>query len=632
VAFGAWRMARSVIILVPVLASATLQLGCGGDDGTGASDVSPTPTPFSPELAPTLPPPGGSLSCPLDSAEGVQIVDDLLDNLTPLLNEAWPSLAAELGIDPLEPVYSGSVGLPCKDGGDEACGFHVSSCKSAKLDVSVPSLTGLGNLRFQNLAVDTLNGRSASFHSNPGPDASKITDGISAAQGASYDDPSYAVVLPNVTGVPSVGLTVDLGQVVTVCGNGYDCKSRPVIQADHNDVYQLDYSTDGLSWTRFGVFPAVSGGGLQVRAADPDAGNVAGNRFDTRYVRVYPISGDGKYSVSELTLWDRSSNVISVGKPATGPEPLITNGDYAPEGTSYNDSRYAVVLNGVGETFALHIDLGADVPVTQLGLQADSNDEYEVDMSEDGVSWQYLWTAPQDSSGGLRTRSSPFFQSGVHGRYFRVYATTGDGKYSVSELEVDTTQTVATECPYDSSANNGQNFSCSDHGLFSGFAFLLQGTEIVATIEDLTFVATCEIFGIPGGDFPVYFIPPVPFTCVLSDPSGTAAAHFCAGSCAAGSPPSAMSYAKVTNLEIDGGDITCDTSAPTGISDSVVNDVIALLKPKLVDALTPPIEDVLNDLLADYIPFPGSCSADSSQGTALSEETRAWQRKTKSVR
>jgi hypothetical protein len=91
------------------------------------------------------------------------------------------------------------------------------------------------------------------------------------ADGTRRTRPDRAVRLRN----PPVGLR----QVVTVCGNGYDCKSRPVIQADVNDEYQLDYSTDGSSWTRYGVFPAVSGGGLQTRAADPDAGNVAGNNW-----------------------------------------------------------------------------------------------------------------------------------------------------------------------------------------------------------------------------------------------------------------------------------------------------------------------------------------------------------------
>jgi hypothetical protein len=716
------------------------------------------------------PPPQGGF-CPADTPAAFSVVNDVLYQLTPELNAAWPSVAAQLGVDPLEPALAPTdIDLGCEYGGDEYCGIHGGACHRFWIDnFSVPTLTGLGSLQFQDLRVAFINGREVSFHSNPGPDASKITDGISAAEGTSYDDPSYAVVLPNITGEPSVGLTVDLGQVVTVCGNGYDCKSRPVIQASGanpsggaNDEFQLDYSTDGVSWTRYGVFPAVSGGGLQTRAADPDAGNVAGNTFDARYVRVYPISGDGKYTVSELTLWDISSNVISVGKRATGPHPaVITDGISAPAGTAYDDTRYAVVLpecgnpGCVGEAFALTVDLGQVVTVCGNGydcksrpvIQADHNDVYQLDYSTDGSSWTRYGVFPEVSDGGLQVRAADPDEGNVAGnrfdaRYVRVYPTKGDGKYSVSELtlwdrsskvisvgkpvtgpepritngelapagtsasdsryaviqkdgsvymplyidlgrefplhsftvqaddnlweieaflpdfggwqdvwsdpnlqtssselltrenpalipykhhraryfrvsgiplrreqlslseveiEVGDRDPDPVECPYDDSANDGENFACTYSGAFDGGAFLLSGAELGVHVDSAVVKATCDVFGIPGSEYDVV-VQAIPATsCSVGTASGTAEVSFCAGQCASLSPPSVMSYAQLDLLEFGASDLVCDgLDVPPWLLD--------LIEPKLLDSITPPIENALNQLLAGFMPFPASCS------------------------
>jgi hypothetical protein len=108
---------------------------------------------------------------------------------------------------------------------------------------------------------------------------------------------------------------------MSICGNGYDCLSEPSIQADHNDVYQLDYSLDGVSWVEYGQFPtASSGGGLQTRTfqcntrpnlSQPCSATNHGPNFTARYVRVWAVSGDGDYSVSELQLYNTSSVIVS---------------------------------------------------------------------------------------------------------------------------------------------------------------------------------------------------------------------------------------------------------------------------------------------------------------------------------
>ena len=219
-----------------------------------------------------------------------------------------------------------------------------------------------------------------------------------------------------------------------------------MIDADHNDVYHLDYSTDGLSWTSWVDFPTVSNGGLQFRAA-PDTPDVTG-----RFVRVYPTSGDGKYSVAELIFESPFFGPIYRDKPAWGPEPLITNGVYAPAGTGYNDAQYATVLAGTGPADALHIDLGEAHYLSHVKVQADQNDIYQLDVSDDNTNWVSWYTVPTVSSGGLQTRDSGTLPATL-GRYLRVYAESGDGKYSVSEVQVFANATVPlctglTDCAF----------------------------------------------------------------------------------------------------------------------------------------------------------------------------------------
>ena len=49
-------------------------------------------------------------------------------------------------------------------------------------------------------------------------------------------------------------------------------------------------------------------------------------------------------AVSELQFWDTSGKLISVNTPTYGPEPLVTNGEFAPEGHSSTDKSYAFIL------------------------------------------------------------------------------------------------------------------------------------------------------------------------------------------------------------------------------------------------------------------------------------------------
>ena len=377
---------------------------------------------------------------------------------------------------------------------------------------------GVSELKLWNTAGQPVSlGKSA-----VGPRPYQIADGVFAPNGTSWNNTQYAVVLP--TEGPGHALVIDLGAAMSICGNGFDCLSEPSIQADDNDVYQLDYSLDGVSWVKYGQFPTVSNGGLQTRTfqcntrpdlSQPCSATNHGPNFTARYVRVWAVSGDGEYSVSELQLYNTSSVIVSQNKLTSGPEPLVTNGEFAPEGTEWNDTRYADILPicassgsnsnpnstcpaAAAQSAAVIIDLGTSFSISQLKLQADQNDTYQIDASADGASWIALGTAPVVSGHGLTTRTiTPLSSNPV--RYLRVYATAGDGSYSVSALQAFTA-TANTACAYASGANAGQSFSCTYDGQFGAFPATNLSVSFTV-VQTCAYLRCTDSFGATGSTF-----------------------------------------------------------------------------------------------------------------------------------
>jgi hypothetical protein len=161
---------------------------------------------------------------------------------------------------------------------------------------------------------------------------------------------------------------------------------------------------------------------------------------------VWGVSGGATFSVAELTLWNTSSQKVSLGKPAWGPEPFITNGQFAPEGTSWNNSVYATVLPFIGAFGALAVDLGQLYgALDRVKVQADGDDVYQVDVSMDGVTWFNWYSVPSVSASGLRTRDSGPLRPSA-GRYVRVYGTQtyneSESNLSVSEVQIFANQSL----------------------------------------------------------------------------------------------------------------------------------------------------------------------------------------------
>ena len=113
-----------------------------------------------------------------------------------------------------------------------------------------------------------------------------ITDGTYAAENTVWNDATVAVELNN-TGT-NFALTINLGSANSI--------TRVKIQADCNDTYRIEYSTDNTNWTTLYNVPNASGScpGLITR----DSGVFTA--VTMQFARIYAISGDGSYSVSEV--------------------------------------------------------------------------------------------------------------------------------------------------------------------------------------------------------------------------------------------------------------------------------------------------------------------------------------------
>jgi hypothetical protein len=420
----------------------------------------------------------GSLACPAGVPTASQVGNGLLSAVgDPLngdpLNTAWENAALVI---PGQTIILNRVHVPdgCSMGGSDFCTSKAAGCSFVYVDMQVEQLVGLGPLRFtnlkisqttdvsQNTQVDLVNQRNVAAHTNRGPDASVITDGVFGPEGSDSTNTAYAIVLPH--NGANGAIVIDLSSIVDICGVASGC-TAPTIQADNDDIYQLDYSTDGKTWTRFAPFPTTGGSGLHTRSL---SASTLGSSFSARYVRVYATSGGATFAVSELQLWDTGNHLVSVGKPAVGPLPnQIVDGDPAPAGHSSTDTSYSVVLvHKTGSATALMVDLGQVVQICgnkftcvhEPTIQADNDDTYMLDYSINGKDWTTYgfmdrdgtWhgTFPPFGGSGLQTRdmqctARPDPNSAcavtnegpnVFARYVRVYARSGGNTFAVSEL------------------------------------------------------------------------------------------------------------------------------------------------------------------------------------------------------
>ncbi|MGH8508680.1 MAG: discoidin domain-containing protein [Gammaproteobacteria bacterium] len=379
------------------------------------------------------------------------------------MNQLWPgAVAAAQKIDPLTNLPLFQEVSACGSDGDTVCGLNFASCEHRTVNIQLDQITGLSQLSassFSNMTVQGFNPKEIAQHTAKGPDASKITDGVFAEEGTSWNDPSYTVVLTS--GVSSSqfqnallqsALTIDLGSLIQICTSS-QCGGATV-QADRHS-FALEYSTDGTTWLSYGTVPYKDSDGLHTRSVTI-ASSFDSQPVTAQYVRVYgrdDKDGNNDYAISEVELKDSEGKIISINKLAIGPRPYqITDGVGAPEGHTWNDPTYAAVLRSVGVANALVIDLGGLVNVcgsTTCGptVQADRH-PFQFDYSPDGINWVPWSQVPEVSGSGLITRTSsqiaanrvnPNLQS-FTARFVRLYGLPADDdNYSISEVTLRNT-------------------------------------------------------------------------------------------------------------------------------------------------------------------------------------------------
>lgn len=87
-----------------------------------------------------------------------------------------------------------------------------------------------------------------------------------------------------------------------------------------------------------------------------------------------------------------------------------------------------------GPDASIVFDLGERRPIRAAWLQADNNDVYELDVSDDGVEFHTAWSAGPVGGAGLRPRSTDSIDAS--GRFVRLRARGGDGSYAIAEALV----------------------------------------------------------------------------------------------------------------------------------------------------------------------------------------------------
>ncbi len=125
-----------------------------------------------------------------------------------------------------------------------------------------------------------------------------------------------------------------------------------------------------------------------------------------------------------------ASKVPSESSGISSPE-RMTDGHYAFEGSLWKSEPASLFDDA--SAYAVY-DFGDVRTVQGLRFQADNNDEFLFSLSSNGVNWSPVWRAPTYPVSGLHQR----WVRGLNARarYLKLTILSGDGAFSVSELQV----------------------------------------------------------------------------------------------------------------------------------------------------------------------------------------------------
>lgn len=122
---------------------------------------------------------------------------------------------------------------------------------------------------------------------------------------------------------------------------------------------------------------------------------------------------------------------ITVAAEITGDPAILQDHTVAPEGADWRTSAGVRIAPGGFVT----LDLLSDLALRALVLQADADDEYVIEVSDDAKTFREIWRAPPmvKTGHGMRVRFA--LVENTRARFVRLSAAGGDGRYSISEFQ-----------------------------------------------------------------------------------------------------------------------------------------------------------------------------------------------------
>ena len=135
--------------------------------------------------------------------------------------------------------------------------------------------------------------------------------------------------------------------------------------------------------------------------------------------------------------------------PAPPAPSSVVDGVFLAEGQDWQQGLWWHEYQAPRKSF-VHIDLGAAYQLVGAVVQADNNEPYFMEYLDVNNVWQSLWTVPQSSGFGVKTRPNTsdtgeihMFDAPVSASKIRLSGGQGnDVYYSISEVQVFASQAV----------------------------------------------------------------------------------------------------------------------------------------------------------------------------------------------
>ncbi|MCL2824138.1 MAG: discoidin domain-containing protein [Polyangiaceae bacterium] len=108
----------------------------------------------------------------------------------------------------------------------------------------------------------------------------------------------------------------------------------------------------------------------------------------------------------------------------------LTDGIIPRTGDFWNTDLTATFRRSGSITF----DLGEPKTIRAIYLSGDANDNYVVDISSDGQSYEHMWTAKAERGAGMQPRTTSNLDA--RGRYIRITGEGGDNLFSIGEIQI----------------------------------------------------------------------------------------------------------------------------------------------------------------------------------------------------